>query len=674
MVLAAATATPALLFGGDLIAGLPSPRDVVAPRALRFVSTRLTERARDEAEASVATSVGDKDPAVSSRQVQRARDVLRLIGLYRREPYATLSEAEADLAAVPELSTRGAALAERLLGLDDAAWSAVRDEAPKVVALVLRSPVREDALAAARSGAIGSVDRNLDAEVAELVARIAADFIVPNMVVNPVLTAEARQQARDAVPDVYREVAAGQMVVRQGEIVTDDALEVLGALGIVDRGLAPRDVVAAVLLALAQVAVAALFLVSARAPSVASLRHLALGVGVLSAFAVAARFVVGRTLLTFAFPAAAAAMVLTAVSGLTTGVAAALLLGITMGAMAGMQLEPLIFVVLGSLAGAITLGRIERLVAFPKAGAALFVANATVLGAVRLGDPNLDARGAFELLGAALSNALLSTGLAALGILICGAWLGVTTTLQLMELARPDHPLLKELQVKAPGTYHHSVVVANLAERAASVVGADVVLARVAAYYHDVGKLARPYFFVENQLGGLNPHDGLPPRESARIILAHVPDGIALAKRHKLPEAVVDGIRQHHGTTRAEYFFRAANAEADGGPVDPAAYTYPGPRPQSRETAIIMLADGSEASVRAASPGTRAEIEAIVAATFRARLADGQLDDCALTLADLGAIEQAFVTTLQSMYHPRVRYPAGAEPPVPDAPQGAGAP
>lgn len=672
LVLAVATATPAQLLGGELVPGRPSPRDVVAPRSARFVSEHLTERARAEADAAVAATMGTKDPGVGSRQVQRARDVLRLVGLYRREPYATLAEAQADLSAVPELGPRGAALAERLLGLDDAAWTAVRDEAPKVVALVLRSPVRESGLAAARAGAIASVDRNLDAEVAELAARIAGDFVVPNLVVDPAATADARRQAREAVADVVREVAAGEMVVRQGEIVTEEAYEALAALGIAEPDLAPRDLAAALLLALAQVAVATLLLTSVRAPAVRSLRHLALVVGVVAAFAVAARFVVGRTVLAYAFPSAAAAMMLMPVSGLPTAVAASLVLGITMGAMGGMQLEPLIFVLLGSLAGAVTLGRIERLVAFPRAGAALLAADLAVLAAVVLGAPSPDARGVLELAGAALANALLSTGLAALGILVCGAWLGVTTSLQLLELARPDHPLLRELQLRAPGTYHHSVVVGNLAERAASAIGADVVLARVAAYYHDVGKLVRPYFFVENQLGGLSPHDGLAPEESARVVLSHVDEGIALARRHRLPEAVVDAIRQHHGTTRVEYFLRAAQ-EADGtGAVDVARFTYPGPPPTSRETAILMLADGSEASVRAAAPKSREEIEAIVARLIRTRLADGQLDRSALTLADLGTIQQAFVTTLQSMYHPRIRYPERAAPPGEAAAPGGG--
>ncbi|MBC7317037.1 MAG: HDIG domain-containing protein, partial [Chloroflexi bacterium] len=211
--------------------------------------------------------------------------------------------------------------------------------------------------------------------------------------------------------------------------------------------------------------------------------------------------------------------------------------------------------------------------------------------------------------------------------------------------------------IKAPGTYHHSIVISNMAERAAEAIGADTLLTRVGSYYHDIGKTLQPYFFTENQTEGENPHDALDPRTSAEIIISHVTKGLELAEKAKLPDKVRAFIPEHHGTTLVTYFYRRANQEADGQEVDEAHFRYPGPKPQSKETAIVMLADSVEAWSRANRPATQAEMERLVRQVINDRLVSGELDECDLTLKDLDRIRESFISVLQGIYHPRIQYP-----------------
>jgi putative nucleotidyltransferase with HDIG domain len=248
--------------------------------------------------------------------------------------------------------------------------------------------------------------------------------------------------------------------------------------------------------------------------------------------------------------------------------------------------------------------------------------------------------------------------LSSLGFFLAGSLLGIRTYMQLHELARLNQPLLRQLLRRAPGTYHHSLMVANLAEQAAERIGADGLLARVGAYYHDVGKIVRPNLFIENQLDGKNGHNRLDPRASAQIIISHVNDGLDLAKEYHLPCAVRAFIPEHQGTGLVKYFYHQAGEQADAPAfVDESDFRYPGPKPQSRETAIVMLADSCEAAVRAAHPPSTGEINKIVQRITDDKLISGELDECGLTGRDLDQIRNAFVEMLHGVFHPRIQYP-----------------
>lgn len=264
----------------------------------------------------------------------------------------------------------------------------------------------------------------------------------------------------------------------------------------------------------------------------------------------------------------------------------------------------------------------------------------------------------------ALANAVISPVLTYGLLIFLEKTFRLTTDLTFIELAQFNHPLLRMLAEKAPGTYHHSMAMATLAEAGAAAVGANVVLARVGAYFHDIGKIIKPTYFVENQKGSRNRHDRLAPRMSSLIIAAHVKEGISLAREYRLPEEIVEFIPMHHGTTRMDYFYhkavelaRNSDDETKIDEINEQDYRYPGPRPRTRETGIMMLADAIEAAVRTIEEPTPQRIEDLVNEMVKRRLDDGELDECPLTLADLRSIKAAFVNVLVGIYHSRVRYP-----------------
>lgn len=232
----------------------------------------------------------------------------------------------------------------------------------------------------------------------------------------------------------------------------------------------------------------------------------------------------------------------------------------------------------------------------------------------------------------------------------------ITTDLTLLELSDFNHPLLKELSSKAPGTFHHSIIMGNLSEAAAESIKANQILARVGCYYHDIGKLLKPQFFIENQLDQNNKHNDLNPSMSTKIIIAHVKDGIELAKKHKLPQEIIDFIPMHHGTTLVSYFYdKAKNASREE--VSDYIYRYPGPKPQTKETGIVMLADAIEASTRVIEDPTPQKLESRIREVIRARFMEGELDECDLTLKDLTKIKESFLKILVGIHHHRIKYP-----------------
>jgi putative nucleotidyltransferase with HDIG domain len=392
-----------------------------------------------------------------------------------------------------------------------------------------------------------------------------------------------------------------------------------------------------------------------------SLRGLLLISALYLIFLFSARFIVpNRTVFPYLFPMAAYGLTISCLFNTELGMVLSLALSIIAGFDLSSSLDITVYYILTSLIGILILGKGMRVSSFFSAAAAIGVAGCSVIIAYRLAPGSIDFIGLATLLGSAFINGLASATLALLFQYIFSQVLGTTTALQLLDLSRPDHPVMQFMLRNAPGSYQHSLQVANLAEQAAESIGADVLLTRVGALYHDIGKAANPQFFIENQVSGKsNPHDDLSPEASSSTIIRHITDGIQISRKHRLPPRIVDFIKEHHGTLLTRYQYARAIQESAGQieRVNIETFRYPGPRPGSKETALLMLADGCEARARAELPRSEVELRSLVKKVFEFLQQEGQLDQTSLTLNDLNVAAESFVTTLKNSYHPRIVYP-----------------
>ncbi len=337
--------------------------------------------------------------------------------------------------------------------------------------------------------------------------------------------------------------------------------------------------------------------------------------------------------------------------------AGSLILTILAGIMLAAPIEYFLFTFVGSLVGIFSLARRQGRTAFFRAGSLLGLANAYTVLAFALVDGDAS-RLLPDMVGGLVNGAVVAVLATGLLPLLENSF-GRTTDFTLLELSNLNEPMLRHLVLVAPGTYHHSIMVGTLAEAAAEAVGANALLCRVGAYYHDIGKTRHPAYFIENQSDAMNRHDKLAPSLSRAILMAHVKEGVEMARAYGLPEVLVDLIPQHHGTRLVSYFYERARERTDPDlhAVKEEDYRYPGPKPQTREAAILMLADGVEAAARSLSDPTPARIQGAVQKIITGIFVDGQLDECDLTLRDLHLIANNFVRILTGFFHHRVDYP-----------------
>ncbi len=646
--------------GVDLSVGQSATQEILAPGPITYLSQVLTERARAEAAAAVPDVYDAPDARVARQQVLLLRDVLDFIGSIRADSFADLPQRRADL-----MSIRGLTLiaqdANLMLSFDTPSWTQVQEESLAVLEQLMRGQIRPDQLDDVRRAIPARVSVNLSETQAQVVTALVTGLLAPNSFYNEAATQAARNTARDRVKPIYRQIVRGQAIVVRGQVVTEVDLEALQALGLVDTTAGWRQPAGAILVTFITFVVLGLYIGRFNPELLRSPRKVLLFSLLFAAFLLAARIMVpGRTVLPFMFPGPALAMLLTVFAGPQIAIATVVAMAALVGHLGGGSLELAVYILLGSIVATLAVGRAERVNQFFWAGLASAIANVAALIAFRLPDSAVDTLGLAQLLGAAGLNGAVSASLTLAGFFILGGMFDITTSLQLIELTRPDHPLLRFILRQAPGTYQHSLQVANLAEQAAERIGANAMLTRVGALYHDAGKALRPQYYVENQLDGANVHNGLPPDESARLIIGHVRDGLEMARRHRLPSSVRAFITEHHGTLRTSYQYQRAlqAAGGDSAKIDNKDFfVYPGPRPQSKETALLMLADGCEAKVRSDRPKSEADLDRIVKAVIDDRLANGQLDDTELTLLDLQLIRASFVSTLKGVFHPRLEYP-----------------
>jgi putative nucleotidyltransferase with HDIG domain len=441
--------------------------------------------------------------------------------------------------------------------------------------------------------------------------------------------------------------------------------------------LAADDVAAAVLVALVGGASLALYLYLFQPQGVSDLGRLAMVALLVILWVLAAKVFLSLTLpdndrlfLGYMLPVAAAPMLVATLLDGSLALAVALIV-VVLATFAGFYNQDLPEVdatsplsafpmatvfIFGGLTGIYAIFRAERMQRYLVAGGMVALVSFSLLLAFWLVDSDRRGQDVPLMLLATGIGGILSAVVTVGASVVLGLLFGISTRVQLMELAQLSHPLLRRLQEEAPGTFHHSVVVGNLAERAADLVKADSLLVRVGCYFHDIGKVAQPEYYIENQLTGDNPHDRMTPQASATVVSHHVRAGLELARKHRLPALVRAFVGEHHGTRLVTYFYRKASAQDPT--ADPEKFRYPGPRPRSKETAIVMLADSVEAVVRSSRDRSTERIDALVDGVVAERVTEGQLDQCDLTLRDLRVIAESFKATLHGIYHPRIEYPA----------------
>ncbi len=645
----------------SLVEGDVAPQDLRAAQSVQFNSAVLTDAARAEAERAVAPVYLPPDTTIARSQSESLNATLVAISVIRDEQDATPEQKKLELISVPGLVLQPVSL-DVLISLPDTRWAMVQTEAFSVLEQVLRDQIRSEDLGAVQQSLPALVSFTLTENEAALAVDLVKPLIVPNSFYSPEFTDAARLAARQSVEPVIRSFLKGQTVVSRGQVITPVDLEALTTLGLVQ----PRDPGFDYLGPAALVTLAAIFTslyFYRRKPAIITdLRSLILLALLFTVFLAGVRVSApNRAIVPYLLPIPAFALLVSTLFGMERGLVFGLLMSLLAAYGMPDALGLLPYYTMSSLCGVLALGQARRVGQFIYAAAAIAATGAAMVIAYRLSFTNMDWIGLLTLLGAAILTGITSTSIALPLQYILAQFVGLTTALQLLEISRPDSPLLNYFLQRAPGTYQHSLQVANLAEQAAERIQADTLLIRVGSLFHDVGKSVNPLFFIENQAPAqIDAHDSQDPEATAGIIIRHVPDGLELARKYRLPRRLLDFIAEHHGTLVTRYQYNRA-VEAENGiaeKVDEARFRYPGPSPRSKETAILMFADGVEARARAVRPHNDEEMRMLVRNVIERCQKDGQLDDAPLSQRDLSCITESFIATLRVTYHPRLEYPS----------------
>jgi len=645
--------------------GQAAEEDIKAPRRIEFSSEILTEAERRRALAEVKRVYDPLNRQTGRQQVSLALQVLNFVDSVRADPYAAPDDQHFYLEQIESVDLSPQVISDTLALTEDH-WKAVQTETRDVLARVMQEEIKSEQEDTARRSVRALIDLELNESQTAIVDEIASALVKANRIYNPEATEAARVAALESVEPQGRVLEENQIIVRSGEIVTDLDIEALKALGLLTRETDWVAVSGSFLLAAAPTTAVCVFLWYRERELLRQPHHLLLLLLLILAFTSLARW--GLSLphwQQYLVPLATLGMLVAVLFGVRLGLVSHIVVSIIALYLAGGQMDLFVYHLGGGLIGLFALRQVRRTNAFTWAGLYVMLANVLIALSFVLLSGKLDTLEMGRLVIAGVVNGAFSAVLTLGGYYLLGMIFNITTTLQLLDLARPTHPAMRELLLKAPGTYHHSIMVGNMAEQAAEAIGANALLARVGAFYHDIGKTVRPYFFTENQMEGANPHDLLDPGTSAQIIRRHTRDGLELARsRYHLPKAIQSFITEHHGTNQIGYFYHKAVQEYGEERVNKAEFEHLGPTPQSKETAIVMLADGCEAAVRSVRPQDAESLEGLIRKIVSKTIASGQLDSTPLTLREIQVITSSFIDTLQGVFHPRVRYPDAEGPAV----------
>lgn len=648
--------------GVEVEKGRPSPQTIYAPRDA--IDQQATEELREEVAAEVEPVYDYNEEVVqqgqerileffdSVRRVRTAEDAPREDQVSILEEYA------------PEEFSENILLAFLEIGEDS--FDELENRILSIYTETMEEGVKEEEEQLAQRTIFQEISLlPFNSEIKQGMEKLIAPLIEPNKIYNEEATAEKREAARQEVEPVR--IMRNALIVQEGERVTEEHISQLEALGLLGPRVHLGGYVGLFFLVLIIFLLLTLYIYLFNKEIFDNVTYLSL-LGLIFmltlVLGLGAHYFSG-----YLIPLAMAAILITVLFEARLAVLVTAVLALVLGFIVDGELGYMLVATTGALIGIYSVAQLQNRSDLTKAG--IFVAGINMLTVISY---FLFTRGFYleyeylrEFSVAALSGvgSGLFSAVMAIGLLpYLESAFGLTTAVTLLELSDPGRPLLKKLLMETPGTYHHSIMVGNLSEAAAESVGADPLLARVGAFYHDIGKIRRPYFFIENQFTGDNPHKRISSHLSALIIRAHVKDGVEMARKARLPQPVIDIIQQHHGTSLISYFYRQAlgNSETkEKGLMLPSEseFRYKGPLPQTKEAAIILLADSVEAAVRSLSHPVAGRVEGMVRRVIKEKLDDGQFDEAPLTLKDLDKIGDTFVYILSGFFHTRIEYPEG---------------
>ncbi|MCL6471681.1 MAG: HDIG domain-containing protein [Firmicutes bacterium] len=652
-------ATLTIDFLPDRLAGIqvgkPSPKTIKANRDLEFIDFEKTETLRKEAAAQVQ-KVYNRDWAVESQVID---SVHNFFGLARqvRSNQALTQEAKLDMLSKEIGTTVDKNVLNTTLSISDSDLNYLESVIINQVDQAYRDRITLDNLVNKKSEfRSGASSLTQDKDKNAVIAEIGSLYLRPNFFYDEKQTDRLKKEVMAGVTPVIVNKQKGEIVVREGEIVTSGQVKILKELGLMKRTVDLARLVGLLLFELVSFVALALYLYNFQRKIYDSDRLIAVLAIIFITTIVTAKFV-GPFYSFFVIPVGAAAMLTALLFNTEMAVLMTLTLSLYSGLIAGQNYQYTLYGLLTGLFAIYSINNIRHRTDLVIAGAWVTLAT-TVLALITT---LLSGAGWFEVLKnlgwglvGGISTAVLTVG----ALPFLERAFGITTDIKYVELSYANQPLLRELMMKAPGTYNHSIMTGNLAESAAEEIGANPLLARVGAYYHDIGKIKRPLFFVENQVGNENPHDHTNPSLSCLIITSHVKEGVEIAKKHRLPKEIIDIINEHHGTSVVAYFYHKAKESIAKEVVNEENFRYSGQRPRTKEAALVMLADSVEAAARTITKPSPGRIEQLIKRIVQTKLDDGQLSDSNLTLCDIESIIKSFTQVLSSLYHTRIEYPS----------------
>lgn len=617
--------------------------------------------ATKEKEAEIIAKVGKQHTEKSEVKTQAIDNVSKLFEKIKLEKSTTKEEKE-KLQGIKTIT--GFNLTDEgyltLMNLNEETLDGVRKTILDILELVYKDNIQEENYEDIQM-AKGKVDssleeyeyeRNLD----DIIKEIAYSQIKPNLFYDKEKTEEKIAEAKKAVEKEI--IKKNQIIVKEGEPVTQRQIDILKELGLLNDGNTKGSITN--LLAISVIILLVLIMqkeyIRKELPEVFKNKKNLLLISVINIITLLTS--IGSNILSpYLVPILCGTMIMTVLIDSKISLVVNLTNIIFISLVVDFDPIVILISIVSVILGSISLKKVQQRNDIIYATAYITIIVSALTFTTNILSSN-NTKEIFIRTAYTAAGALIS-GILTLGLLpFFESIFDVVTNIKLLELSNPNQPLMKKLLMEAPGTYHHSVMVANLAESATEAIGGNPVIARVGAYYHDIGKLKRPYFFGENQMGRENPHDRITPNLSTMIILSHVKDGIEMAKEYKIPKILQDMIVQHHGTTLVKYFYyKMKNSAENPEEVKEEDFRYPGPIPDSKEAGVLMLADGVEASVRSITEPTKEKIENMVNNIINDKLNSNQLVNCDLTLKDIDTIKKCFLKSLDGIYHQRIEYP-----------------